>query len=144
MGQHHSMAIANQWHNCNCQQSQVYSLLELQEVTPNILQLFQQSHWWVRYSSSPPLDQPYFTLLLYRKDVFTPAAEGFRDTPFENSAMGMACTTAMTCAETLLPWHVQNSWRWSALHAVMRVVSDRLCMTACLLQIRSTHVARHS
>ena len=59
----------------------------IQEVTPRIYHLFQQSPWWHRYAASYQQPQPYFTMLLYRKDVFKPA-QSFQLHPFTTSAMG--------------------------------------------------------
>ena len=67
-----------------------------QEVTPRIYHLFKQSPWWHRYTASQPQPQPYFTVLLSRKDMFTPAAS-FQLHPFMNSAMGKQAALSCVC-----------------------------------------------
>lgn len=58
-----------------------------QEVTPAIYHLFQVSHWWQRYCVSAPMNQPYFTALLYNKDVLKPDGP-IQIHEFSNSCMG--------------------------------------------------------
>lgn len=83
----------------DCLHAAIVTLHATQEVTPNILQLFHQSPWWDRYTASQPPPQPYFTLLLYRKDVFKPLLGGFQEMPFPNSAMGenWTCLLCVCC-----------------------------------------------
>ncbi|GFR50718.1 hypothetical protein Agub_g12975 [Astrephomene gubernaculifera] len=64
-------------------------LLLFQEVTQNIALLFRQSAWFRRYHCSPVPDQPYFTLLLARRDTATlPAMQPWMNKDFSNSLMG--------------------------------------------------------
>ncbi|KAG2428926.1 hypothetical protein HXX76_011170 [Chlamydomonas incerta] len=65
-------------------------LLLFQEVTHNMLLLFSQTSWFRRYHHSPePRHQPYFTLLLARRDSVTlTALQPWANKDFENSVMG--------------------------------------------------------
>lgn len=65
-------------------------LLLQQEVTPFILELFQQMPWWSQYTCSPPPhDAPYFTMLLVNRQAApTTTTDGFQEHHFRNSFMG--------------------------------------------------------
>lgn len=92
--QHACLALDNRWPRC----SPLTRLhFHMQEVTPRIYHLFQQSPWWHRYASSPQQPQPYFTSLLYRKDVFK-SSESFQLHPFTRSAMGKHLCCLSMCA----------------------------------------------
>lgn len=70
----------------------------LQEVTPDMVKLWQQCAWWRGYHCSPlPAGAPYFTLLLARRDTVTlPAFTPWASLPYANSVMGRGIL--YTCA----------------------------------------------
>ncbi|KXZ46987.1 hypothetical protein GPECTOR_39g481 [Gonium pectorale] len=64
-------------------------LLLFQEVTQNMVLLFRQSAWFRQYHCSPVPEQPYFTLLLARRDTVTlPAMSPWNEKPFPVTQMG--------------------------------------------------------
>ncbi|KAG2432061.1 hypothetical protein HYH02_013129 [Chlamydomonas schloesseri] len=65
-------------------------LLLFQEVTHNMVLLFSQTAWYRRYHCSPlPREQPYFTLVLARRDTVTlTALQPWANKDYENSVMG--------------------------------------------------------
>ena len=75
----------------------------LQEVTRRIYHLFQQSPWWHRYTVSQQQPQPYYTLLLYRKDIFKPSGP-FHLYPFPNSVMGTYTAHCIRIVEGVSIW----------------------------------------
>ncbi|PNW83056.1 hypothetical protein CHLRE_06g305050v5 [Chlamydomonas reinhardtii] len=65
-------------------------LLLFQEVTHNMVMLFGQTAWFRRYHCSPaPREQPYFTLVLARRDSVTlTAMQPWASKDYDNSVMG--------------------------------------------------------
>ncbi|KAL3149297.1 hypothetical protein ABBQ32_002110 [Trebouxia sp. C0010 RCD-2024] len=106
-----------------------------QEVTPRIYHLFQQSPWWYRYTASQQQPQPYFTVLLYRKDVFRPA-ESFQLHPFTNSAMGRSVLsiqgTVHGCSFRVATSHLESPCGHNQMFSKERVLqcneASRLCL----------------
>ena len=69
-----------------------------QEVTPNILRIFQASRWWHRYTSVVDRARhpvPYYTLLLVRSTL---PFHSSKEKPFNNSQMGRSLLFAQVAA----------------------------------------------
>ncbi|KAG2495729.1 hypothetical protein HYH03_006327 [Edaphochlamys debaryana] len=64
-------------------------ILLLQEATHNMVIIFSQSAWFGRYHCSPVPEQPYFTLLLARRDTVTlPGTQPWNNKDFPGSRCG--------------------------------------------------------
>ncbi|MEW5309427.1 MAG: hypothetical protein WDW38_001316 [Sanguina aurantia] len=65
------------------------NILLLQEVTHNIMMLWQQAAWYHRYQlSSAPAGHQYFTVLAVKREHGVRLLSAFEDQPFQTSMMG--------------------------------------------------------
>ncbi|KAJ4975366.1 hypothetical protein NE237_000472 [Protea cynaroides] len=108
-------------------------LICLQEVTPDIYDIFQHASWWKVYTCSVPSEmanmRPYFCMQLSKLPI-----KSFRCEPFRNSIMGRELCVAETEVATGKPLILATSHlespcpappKWNQMYSKERVVQAK-------------------